>query len=64
MGISFLSDTLIRYTKPDPNVIYYKLNEDSICRNVYFYTKKGKYFTRAMEEFLKMAIPEINEDIT
>ena len=64
MGISFLSDTLIRYTKPDPNVIYYKLNENSICRNVYFYTKKGKYFTRAMEEFLKMAIPEINEDIT
>lgn len=57
MGISFLSDTLIQHTKPDSNVIYYKLSEDNTSRNVYFYTKKGKYLTRAMEEFLKMAIP-------
>lgn len=60
MGISFLSDTLIQYTKSDSNVVYYKLSDDNTSRNVYFYTKKGKYLTRAMEEFLKMAIPVQN----
>jgi DNA-binding transcriptional LysR family regulator len=56
MGISFLSDTLIQHTKPDFNVIYYKLDENYSSRNVYFYTKQGKYYTRAMEEFLKIAV--------
>ncbi|WP_315069152.1 LysR family transcriptional regulator [uncultured Clostridium sp.] len=58
MGISFLSDTLIKHTKSDSDVVYYKLEEDNTSRNVYFYTKKGKYLTRAMEEFLKIAIPK------
>lgn len=54
MGIAFVSDTLIHKTKPDPNIIYYKLDDPYAKRNIYFYYKQSKYVTRAMEEFLKI----------
>ncbi|CUX44885.1 LysR family transcriptional regulator [Clostridium sp. C105KSO13] len=55
MGISFVSDTLITRVPPHPDVLYYKLEEDISCRKIFFYWKDGRYFTRAMEEFLKCA---------
>lgn len=55
MGIAFISDTLVLKTKPDPNIIYYKLDDPHAKRNIYFYHKQTKYVTRAMEEFLKIA---------
>lgn len=55
MGISFISDTLIKQVPSHPGVVYYKL-DDSLCqRNLYFYWKNGRYFSRAMEEFLLIA---------
>lgn len=54
MGISFISDTLISSVPELPNVIYYKLPKEISCRNLYFYWKKGRYFKRTMEEFLKL----------
>lgn len=55
MGIAFVSDTLIYKTKPDPNIVFYKLDDPYAKRNIYFYHKQTKYITRAMEEFLKIA---------
>ena len=55
MGISFISDTLVRHVTPHPDVIYYKLPGDETRRNLYFYWKNGKYISRAMEEFLNLA---------
>ena len=55
LGISFISDTLIIYGTDNPNVIYYKLKGDDSSRNLFFYWKKGRYFSRAMKEFLKTA---------
>lgn len=55
LGVSFISDTLVIYGTDNPNVIYYKLNGTDSCRNLYFYWKKGRYFSRAMEEFLRTA---------
>lgn len=55
LGISFISDTLITRTPDNPHVVYYKLAEESSERNLYFYWKKGRYFSRAMEKFLKLA---------
>lgn len=49
MGISFVSDTLIKKVPANPNVVYYNLE---CSRNLYFYWKSGRYFSRAMEEFL------------
>ena len=55
LGISFISDTLILRGKTSPHVTYYKLAGNTSRRTLYFYWKKGRYFTRAMEEFLKIA---------
>lgn len=55
MGISFISDTLAVSVQPHPEVVYYKLRGEETGRNVYFYRKKGKYLSKAMEAFLNMA---------
>lgn len=55
LGISFISDTLITRSTNDSHVIFYKLEEANSKRNVFFYWKKGRYFSRSMEEFLHIA---------
>lgn len=55
MGISFISNTLIKHVPPHPNVVYYKLGDPLSRRSLYFYWKSGRYFSRAMEEFLHIA---------
>jgi DNA-binding transcriptional LysR family regulator len=55
MGISFISDTLIAQVPSHPNVVYYKIGNNICRRSLYFYWKTGRRFTRAMEEFLKIA---------
>lgn len=56
MGISFLGDMLISSVPDNPDLVYYKLPPKNSSRNVYFYWKKGRYLSRAMEEFLKLII--------
>lgn len=55
MGITIISDTLIKKVPVDYRVVYYKLEEAIAARNIYFYHKSTKYITRAMEEFLKLS---------
>lgn len=55
MGISFIGDIMISKVSPHPNVVYYKLPLKDNCRNICFYWKKGRYLSRAMEEFLNMS---------
>lgn len=55
IGISFVSDTLVMNTYHNPNVIFYKLDPGFARRSLCFFYKNGKYVTRAMEEFLKIA---------
>lgn len=54
MGISFISDTLVKCVLPHPEVVYYKLQGEETSRNIYFYRKKGRYVTRVMQEFLNL----------
>ncbi len=56
MGITFVSDRLIQEAAFDDSLVYYKLNEKDASREVYFYHKQSRYVTRAMEEFLKIAM--------
>ena len=56
MGISFISDTLVRCVQPHPDVIFYKLTGEETERSVHFYWKRGKYMTYAMKAFLQMII--------
>lgn len=55
MGISFISDLLILGVPTNPNVSYYKIEQKQSERKLYFYWKRGRYFSRAMEEFLRAA---------
>ena len=55
IGISFVTDTLVMNTFENPNVVFYKLKPEYSRRALCFFHKKGKYVTRAMEEFLKIA---------
>lgn len=56
MGISFVSDTVVRSQIPDPSLVYYKISDPEARRNVYFYYKRNKFFSRSMEEFIKIAL--------
>jgi DNA-binding transcriptional LysR family regulator len=60
MGITFISDTLANKASLNQNVLFYKLEDTYAMRDVYFYYKTNKYFTRAMEEFLSFANRMVN----
>lgn len=62
IGASFISDTVVKSLPPDPNVVYYKLDDPDAVRKVYLYHRKNKYVTRSMVEFMKMAVPEAEPD--
>ena len=63
MGISFISDTAVKYLQGDVNVYYYKIDDPAAERNVYFYYRKNKYFTRSMAEFMKLAAVEVGDRV-
>lgn len=52
MGISFVSDTLIKHVDSEPSLYYYKLNDEEISRNIYFYKKNTHYLSRACQKFI------------
>ena len=54
MGISFIGDLLISLVPPNPNVVYYRLEEKDSLRNIYFYWKKGRYISHTMSAFLDL----------
>lgn len=53
LGVAFLGDLLITRVPPNSSLCYYKLRGTASVRNVSFYWKKGRYLSRAMEEFLR-----------
>lgn len=55
MGISFISDTLIRNVPPHKGVVFYRLAGELPVRKVYFFRKAGRYMSRAVKEFLQLA---------
>ena len=60
MGITIISDTLIKKVPADDRVVFYKSEDAIAARNIYFYRKSTKYVTRAMEEFLKLSCQDSN----
>ena len=54
MGATFISDLLVTQLPSFENLVYYKLGGDAASRKVYFYYKKHKYKTKAMEAFMDM----------
>ena len=54
MGMSFVSDTIVRHLPPSQNIIYYKCDHPDAIRNVTLYHKKTRYLTRSMKEFIRI----------
>ena len=54
MGITFIGDLLLSRVPTNSELVFYKLPGRSSKRTVFFYWKKGRYISRAMEEFLKL----------
>ncbi|MBQ7348643.1 MAG: LysR family transcriptional regulator [Clostridia bacterium] len=53
MGISFVSDTLVKCMGAQPNVYYYKLSDKSAARTIYFYQKHNHYLSLACRKFIE-----------
>ena len=52
-GIAFVGQLLLSKTSGDDSLCCYRLGSPLATRNIYFYWKKARYFSRAMEEFSK-----------
>lgn len=53
MGISFVSDILIRNIEDGSSLFYYRLHDKEIERNIYFYKKNAHYLSRACQKFIE-----------
>lgn len=54
MGISFVSDILIRNMETGTSLFYYRLNDKEIERNIYFYKKNAHYLSNACQKFIEI----------
>jgi DNA-binding transcriptional LysR family regulator len=52
IGATFISDTVVEKMPSHESLNYYKINSPAAHREVYFFFKKHKYKTRAMQEFM------------
>ncbi len=52
IGVSFVSDTLIKHMENEPHLHYYKLEDAEISRNIYFYRKNNHYLSSACRKFI------------
>lgn len=55
LGVSFVSDILIRNRGKEQKVTYYKLKPEFARQKLYFAWKEGRYLTKAMQEFLRIS---------
>lgn len=56
VGATFLPDALVENLPYDVPLCYYKMDDALSVRHVYFYKKRNKYLTKAMEEFIRVAV--------
>lgn len=53
-GACFIPDTFFKYRKRITNAVLYKLNHRIARRTLHIVHKKGRYCTKAMQEFIKI----------
>ena len=56
VGAAFIPDGLIVNLPYEVPLCFYKMNEELAVRYVYLYKKRNKYLTKAMEEFIRVAV--------
>ena len=55
LGATFVSDSIVKESLPDPRVAFCTLGSEVISRDVFFYHKVNKHITKAMRAFLDIA---------
>lgn len=55
LGAVFVRSDIVECLPENNKLVYYKLGDSLAERNVSFYTKKNRYITAAMKEFMRMA---------
>lgn len=53
LGISFISDNLVKSIKTEKNLYYYRLSDNETFRNVNFYIKNNHYISNACKKFIE-----------
>lgn len=56
VGATFIPDGLVINLPYEVPLCYYKMDEALSVRHVYLYKKRNKYLTKAMEEFIRVAV--------
>ena len=56
VGATFIPDGLIVNLPYEVPLCFYKMNDELAVRYVYLYKKRNKYLTKAMEEFIRVAV--------
>ena len=54
LGITFLTDSLIKMSMPSEALFYYKIRDDAATRKIFIAAKKNCYRTHAMQEFIQL----------
>ncbi len=52
MGITFVSDTLVKNMQTENRLFYYRLSDEEIKRNIYFCKKNNHYLSYACNKFI------------
>lgn len=53
LGLSFVSDTLVKNMEPSSSMRYFRLEDAEISRSIYFYQKKNRYHSLACKKFIE-----------
>jgi DNA-binding transcriptional LysR family regulator len=56
MGLSFVSDTLVKNIAETEELYYYKIADRYCNRNIYIYSKKNRYLSLACRKFIEYNI--------
>ncbi len=56
VGVTFIPDGLVRSLPYEVPFWFYRMDEELAARKIYFYKKRNKYMTKAMEVFIRMAV--------
>lgn len=56
LGVSFVSDTIVKLTGYSHNILYYKVDDELSIRHINLAYKRNRYVSKPMQEFIEMVL--------